>query len=80
MVVVPENEGPLASNDAGFLEFGGDAVRGVSRAEHDECLTGGLDGSSGPRRAILLSPVQRSVLAREAFALYSRYDIHDRQT
>src|SRR5437879_3359795 len=36
--VVPEDERPLAANDAGGLKFKGDAAGGVSGAEHHEGL------------------------------------------
>src|SRR5208282_3230016 len=42
--VVPEDESFFAANDAGTLEFGGDAVRGVAGAQQDEGLPRGLDG------------------------------------
>ncbi len=38
MDVVPEDETLLAANDSGGLEFGGDAARGISRAQHHESL------------------------------------------
>src|SRR5579864_8571512 len=41
---MPENKGFLATNDAGVLEFGRDAAGGISRAQHDNSLAGGLDG------------------------------------
>ena len=42
--VVPEHEGIFAANDAGSLEFGGDAAGGVSGMEHDKHRPGRLGG------------------------------------
>src|ERR1039458_1526301 len=44
MVVVPEDEGFLAANDAGAFKFSSDAVRGISGVQHDEHLPGRLGG------------------------------------
>src|SRR5271166_5880937 len=41
---MPEHEGVFAANEAGTLEFGGDAVGGVSGAQHHERRLGRLGG------------------------------------
>src|SRR5579864_8539969 len=43
MVVVPQDEGFLTADDASVLEFSGDAVSGIPRAEHDKGLAWGLN-------------------------------------
>ena len=47
--IVPEDEGFFATDQAGALQFGGDAARGVSGVEHYKCLAGWFDrGEDGP--------------------------------
>ena len=41
--VVPEHKRFFAADEAGGFELGGDAVRGIARAQHHERLPGGLD-------------------------------------
>jgi len=38
MEVSPKDEGFLAANDSGVLQFGGDAARRVTRPKHDKGL------------------------------------------
>ena len=42
--VVHEQEGARAADDAGGLQFGGNATAGGARAQEDELRSAGLDG------------------------------------
>jgi hypothetical protein len=44
VVIVPENEGALASDNARGFEFGGDVTRRISGAEQNKNLTRRCDG------------------------------------
>ena len=75
--VVPEHEGFFAANDAGGLEFGGDAAGGIAGMEHDKHLPGRLGGrqnSPANHPAVPTAAIRKSQIILRKIPKYCIYN------